>query len=89
MPFWNTSSVSVGDLNGDGSPDIVVAFGVSGTITWFSNTDGLGVFSAGGDIATDASGASWVTAADIDGDGDLDVASASFYDGTFAGDIGC
>lgn len=75
------SSISVGDLNGDGFPDVVAAFEFTGTVTWYQNVDGVGDFSAGVDIATDAPGATWVTVADLDNDGDLDVVSSSSTNG--------
>lgn len=70
-------SIYVGDLDRDGFPDVVVAFEGTGQVTWFRNTDGLGSFSAGIDIATDVDAAAWVTLSDIDDDGDLDAISAS------------
>lgn len=79
----NFRSIAIGDLDGDGSPDVVVTFEFSDLVTWFRNTDGLGGFSTGIDISTDADGAAWVIVDDIDGDGDLDVVSASWEDGEF------
>ncbi|CAM9828727.1 unnamed protein product, partial [Ectocarpus sp. 12 AP-2014] len=77
--YGGASSIDVGDLNGDGSPDVVVAFLTSFQLTWFSNVDGLGDFSVGTDIDTyeDGDHARYVTVADLDGDGDLDVIMAS------------
>ncbi|CAM9576644.1 unnamed protein product, partial [Ectocarpus sp. 12 AP-2014] len=77
--YGGASSIDVGDLDGDGSPDVVVAFQTSFQLTWFSNLDGLGEFSVGTDIDTyeDGDHARCVKVADLDGDGDLDVIMAS------------
>lgn len=77
-------SIATGDVDGDGYPDVVVTFEWTDLVTWFRNTDGMGDFSTGIDIATDADGAAWAELADIDGDGDLDVVSASYADGMLA-----
>ncbi|CAM9362872.1 unnamed protein product, partial [Ectocarpus fasciculatus] len=70
-------SIDVGDLDGDGFPDVVVAFQLTDQVAWFRNTDGQGGFSNVTDIDTDVGGSpSNVKLADIDGDGDLDVVSA-------------
>ena len=75
-------SISVGDLNGDGYPDVAVAFEYTSTVTWYQNYDGAGRFPLPGmDIAMDTIGASWITLADIDDDGDLDEVSTSLGDG--------
>ncbi|CBN74120.1 conserved unknown protein [Ectocarpus siliculosus] len=70
-------SIDVGDLDGDGFPDVAVAFQLSDHVVWFRNADGQGGFTTGTDIDTDAGGSpSNVKLADVDGDGDLDVVSA-------------
>ncbi|CAM9792076.1 unnamed protein product, partial [Ectocarpus sp. 6 AP-2014] len=77
--YGGAGSIDVGDLDGDGSPDVVVAFQTSFQLTWFSNLDGLGEFSVGTDIDTyeDGDHSNFVKVADLDGDGDLDVIMAS------------
>jgi len=47
-------------------------------IAWYENTDGLGSFGTQQVITTTAFGARSVYAADLDGDDDIDVLSASF-----------
>ena len=72
------------DLDGDGDMDVLSASSNDNTVAWYEN-DGVAppIFtrriitaSAGGVIA--------IHAADLDGDGDLDVLSASSYDGTIS-----
>ncbi|CAN0125063.1 unnamed protein product, partial [Ectocarpus fasciculatus] len=50
-------------------------------VTWYENTDGEGTFSAGFDISTDLDGAFSLAVADLDGDDDIDVVSASVFSG--------
>ena len=100
----NTSSlrafaVHTADLDGDGDLDILSASELDDKIAWYENLDGSGTFSTQYVITTDANSAHDVTAADIDGDGDLDVVSASAADhkiawyrntdgsGTFSGEL--
>ncbi|CAN0084426.1 unnamed protein product [Pylaiella littoralis] len=78
--YESATSVAVADLDGDGYPDFVVAWNIEDKVSWFSNMDGLGGFSIGADIAIDTVDVSRVTVADVDGDGDFDVISASFTD---------
>ena len=68
------------DLDNDGDLDIVSASTNDDRIAWYENTDGLGTFVKGFDLSTTADGAGSVTAADLDGDGDFDVISASQFD---------
>ncbi|HXH28760.1 MAG TPA: VCBS repeat-containing protein, partial [Candidatus Polarisedimenticolia bacterium] len=65
------------DVDGDGDADAVVAFDYDDTIAWFENTDGAGTFGAMQVVTTTAMGARSVFAADLDGDGDLDLLTAS------------
>ena len=49
-------------------------------MSWYENTDGQGTFSVGFDLTTSANRPFSVFAADLDGDGDMDVL-VSDYDG--------
>ncbi|MEZ5323522.1 MAG: VCBS repeat-containing protein [Verrucomicrobiales bacterium] len=79
----DASSVYAADLDGDGDLDVLSAsaneFSAVGMIEWYAN-DGSGGFSQPSAISTQASGAYSVYAADLDGDGDLDILSASYSD---------
>ncbi len=78
------ASVSAADLDGDGDADVLSASWADNKIAWYENTDGAGSFGAQKLISTAAKGASCVSAADLDGDGDLDVVSCSQVDGKIA-----
>ena len=73
-------SVELADADGDGDLDAFLAFYWDGTITWLENTDGRGTFGAQQDVATTGQRGQSVVLADLDGDGDLDLVSASYYD---------
>jgi gliding motility-associated-like protein len=77
-------SVYAADMDGDGDMDIVSAGFSDNTIAWYENNGAADPTWAAADIATDAAGASVVYAADMDGDGDMDIVSASSSDNTIA-----
>jgi hypothetical protein len=68
----------------DGDMDVLSASYADNKIAWYKNTDGDGTFGAQQVISTAALGAISVYATDIDGDGDMDVLSASFTDDKIA-----
>ena len=72
--------VLAADVDGDGDMDAVFASYDDDTIGWHENTNGLGVFGPRQVISNSADGAISVFVADINGDGNLDVASASSND---------
>ena len=80
----NPYAVSPADIDGDGDIDVVTASFDDDTIAWFSNLDGEGFFGPLIAISTAAKGATDVVTADIDGDGDIDVVSASSFDDKIA-----
>jgi hypothetical protein len=70
------TSIAIGDLNGDGEPDLVVSNEMSNTFSVFINTSTIGSttldFAAKVDVATE-SGPFTLALADINGDGKPDV----------------
>ncbi len=77
-------SVICSDLDGDGDSDVLGASSVADMIVWFENIDGIGLFSTMRIITTETLDARGVASADLDGDGDQDVLSASDDDNKIA-----
>ena len=76
---YGVSSVSCGDVNGDGLVDIVVAISNTGTVGWYQN-NGNEKFGELQTLKSDRSmGFSDVIVADVNGDGALDVVAAATY----------
>ncbi len=73
-------SVHAADLDGDGDQDAISGSYEDDTIAWYENLDGAGDFGEAQVISTDADGAYSVFSIDLDGDGDVDVLSASYFD---------
>ena len=80
----NVRHVFAIDLDGDNDPDVISASLNDDKIAWYENVDGYGTFGAQNIITESADGASEVNAADMDGDGDIDILSASYLDNTVA-----
>ena len=78
------TSVYATDIDGDGDMDALSASQDDDKIAWYENTDGQGNFGSQQIITTNADKAISVYAIDIDGDGDMDVLSASQYDNKIA-----
>ena len=81
---YSASSVYATDLDGDGDQDVLSALRGSDEIIWFENTDGFGTFGPQKVITMIANAAVSVYSADLDGDGDTDVLSASQGDDKIA-----
>jgi hypothetical protein len=77
-------SVYASDIDGDGDMDVLSASYADNKIAWFKNTDGKGTFSTQQVISVLADKAVSVYASDLDGDGDMDVLSASIADDKIA-----
>ncbi|MCH8941706.1 MAG: VCBS repeat-containing protein, partial [Bacteroidetes bacterium] len=78
----NPFSVSIGDLNGDGKPDLAVANASSTSVSVFFNTTTTGASTPSFSLKTDfttGTGPLSVSIGDLNGDGkpDLAVANAS------------
>ncbi|MDA9679662.1 FG-GAP-like repeat-containing protein [Flavobacteriaceae bacterium] len=78
------TSVFAADIDGDGDMDIISASSNDDTIAWYENNGAADPTWSAADIATSADEATSVYAADMDGDGDMDIISASSNDDTIA-----
>jgi hypothetical protein len=78
------SSLRVGDVDGDADADLLISSIDNDRIAWFENTNGKGDFGPQRIISTAADFALDANFGDLDGDGDLDVMSASLFDKTIA-----
>jgi len=76
--------VFAADMDGDGDMDVLSASYADDTIAWYENDGNANPTFTAADIATSADAATAVFAADIDGDGDMDILSASRNDNTIA-----
>jgi len=77
--FDGAHSVHAADLDGDGDLDVLGAGYEADDITWWENLNGPGTSWATHTIDGSFDGAISVHAADLDGDGDLDVLAGAWY----------
>ena len=75
--FDSANSVRAADMDGDGDLDVLGAAGFADDITWWENLNGTGTSWTEHTIVGTFDGAGPVRAADLDGDGDLDVLGAA------------
>ena len=93
-PSWTKSAIDtsadgarnlhVGDMDGDGDLDIVAASADDDTIAWYENDGAANPAWTKSVIDSSLDAALSVYPADLDGDGDLDIVSASAFDHTIA-----
>ncbi|SRX76454.1 T9SS type A sorting domain-containing protein [Aequorivita antarctica] len=67
------------DLDGDGDLDVIVTSFRDDKVSWYENINGAGAFGPENIISTSLDFARKIAASDLDGDGDLDLLSISFY----------
>lgn len=75
----NPRFVAIGDLDGDGRPDLAVANHGSSSVSVFRNTSSIGALSytAKVDFTADTN-PNWVAVGDLDGDGKADLAVVNY-----------
>lgn len=73
-------SIFATDVDGDLDIDVLSSSSGDDKIAWYENTDGLGNFGPQQIISLNADSARGMYAADINGDGDMDVLSSSRWD---------
>lgn len=74
------SNVCVGDIDGDGDIDVISASRNGDKVVWHENTNGLGNFDIEHIVSDNLNEPNSLFVVDIDGDGDLDIVTASAVD---------
>lgn len=80
-PFDGARGTAVGDMNGDGTPDVVGAAASAHVVSVAFNDNGTGIGWSYETVDAAFTGALWVSIGDIDTDGDIDIAAAAFISG--------
>ena len=75
--FFNGASICSDDMDNDGDIDLVATSGDTGTIHWWENVSGNGLVWDEHSITENFPGCFAVYVADVDGDGFMDVTSAT------------
>ncbi|MCD4848470.1 MAG: T9SS type A sorting domain-containing protein [Candidatus Aegiribacteria sp.] len=78
--FDGAHAVCAADIDSDGDIDVLGAARNAHDIYWWENMDGSGTNWVGHPVNTQFSGASSVFAADVNGDGKMDVLGTAIYD---------
>ncbi|MEM7390931.1 MAG: FG-GAP-like repeat-containing protein, partial [Verrucomicrobiota bacterium] len=82
--FNGAFSVDAADINRDGHPDVIAAARDGDAVAWWMNFGGTGSNWVEFNVSGSFNGARSVKAADIDGDGDLDILGGAFSDNEIA-----
>ena len=78
--FSGAVQLAIGDIDQDGSPDVLAADESGDELAWFGNTSGDGSTWSRTVVSASLNGPSATVLADLDQDGDLDVLVAAVYD---------
>lgn len=78
----NAEDIKIADIDNDGDMDVVSASRFDNKIAWYENLDGQGNFGQQQVISTSVNQAFFLNVGDIDGDGNIDIVTASHSMGT-------
>lgn len=78
MDTTSSQSFSVADIDGDGDIDLLCSAYYADEIYWFENVNSDGSLWTKNSVAVNFNYAKSATAADIDGDGDLDIVGSAY-----------
>ncbi|SDI45103.1 T9SS type A sorting domain-containing protein [Winogradskyella thalassocola] len=86
ISMGSVQHLTCSDFDNDGDQDIAIAStnGANSVIAWYENENGLGDFGEQNNVSTKVNGPVYVGAGDLDGDGFVDVLSASHFDNKMA-----